>query len=120
MNAGKGDLKTIANGLFPSGFNAAALTPEGRDEVRAAVDVILRLSDSRNARLTLALEMLDKAAAHIEHKDAQIAQMLEALRTIIYASDKCQGHRNCAHDMTGWTLAREIISQIDDPVGQGS
>lgn len=58
----RGDLQTIANGLFPAGFKAAALTPEGRDEVKEAVDVILRLSSTQNARLTLALEQLDKAA----------------------------------------------------------
>ena len=81
MRAGKGDLKTLANGLFPGGFDAATLTQEGRDEVRSAVDVILRLWDYRNARLTLALEGLDKAAIALEQKDALIAEMLAALKT---------------------------------------
>jgi hypothetical protein len=44
---------------------------------------------------------------------AAAPKMLEALRTIIYASDKCEGHRNCGHDMVGWKLAREVISEID-------
>lgn len=64
--AGKGDLRTVATGLFPQGFDVAALTPEGRDEVRAAVDAILRLWDQENARLSLALKQLDKGAAEIE------------------------------------------------------
>lgn len=64
--ASKGDLRTIANGLIPAGFDAASLTPEGRDEVRAAIDVILRLHDAQSARLTLALEQLDRAAAYID------------------------------------------------------
>src|SRR6266567_8188824 len=64
--ASKGDLRTLASGLFPAGFDAAALTPEGRDEVRAAVDVILKLSDRQSARLKLALEQLDRAASEID------------------------------------------------------
>lgn len=39
--------------------------------------------------------------------------MLAALYAIIYASDRCQGHRNCDHDMSGWTLAREVIAKIE-------
>ena len=73
--AGKGDLQTLANGLFPAGFDATALTPEGRDEVRAAVDVILKLWDRGSARLTLALEQLDKAAAEIDRLKGRIAEL---------------------------------------------
>lgn len=65
-SAGSGDLKTVARGLMPAGLDPSTLTPEGRDEVRAAIDAILRLWDHRNARLTLALEQLDKAAAEID------------------------------------------------------
>lgn len=64
--AGKGDLRTIANGLLPTGLDPKTLPPEGRDEIREAIDVILKLWDYRNARLTLALEQLEKAAAEIE------------------------------------------------------
>jgi hypothetical protein len=63
---GSSHFRTLANGLFPSGFAADALTPEGRDEVREAVEIILKLWDHRNARLTLVLEQLDKAAREIE------------------------------------------------------
>lgn len=67
----QGDLRTLANGLFPSGLDPVALTPEGRDEVRAAVDVILKLWDHQSAHLQLALKELDRAAGHIEQTKAE-------------------------------------------------
>ena len=60
------DARTIASGLFPSGQDIESLTPQGREEIRQAVDVILRLYDYNAARLELALEQLDKAAAEID------------------------------------------------------
>jgi hypothetical protein len=42
-----------------------------------------------------------------------IDEMSKALRTIIYASDKCQGHRNCDHDMAGWAVARAVLHKIE-------
>jgi|ERR1700721_31351 len=48
---------------------------------------------------------------------AAAPKMLEALYAIIYASDKCQGHRNCDHDMTGWELARAVIAQVESNGG---
>jgi hypothetical protein len=64
---GKDDLKTLANGLFPvGGPEASALPPEGRDEICAAVEVILKLHDYQKTKLSLALGQLDKAAAEIE------------------------------------------------------
>lgn len=45
-------------------------TRRDRDHVRASVDVILKLWDEVNARLTLALEQLDKAAIEIERLKA--------------------------------------------------
>lgn len=80
MKAGQGDLRTIARGLIPAGFDAATLTPEGRDEVREAIDVILKLSDYRNAKLGLALEQLEKAAAEIERLRAALSDARDALR----------------------------------------
>lgn len=73
--AGRGDLRTIANGLFPSGQDLASLTPEGRDEVRAAVDALLRVWDYTSAKLELALGQLDKAAAEIERLNGIIAKL---------------------------------------------
>jgi len=75
VHAIKGDLRTLGNGLFPTGFDAASLTSEGRDEVRDAIDVLLKLWDHRNARLTLALEQLDRAAAEIDRLKALISEL---------------------------------------------
>ncbi len=61
----RGDLRTLANGLFPTGQELPP-TQEGRDEIREAVNVILKLHDARSARLTLALRGLDRAAEEIE------------------------------------------------------
>lgn len=72
MEANKDDLRALANGLIPGGFDATQLTPEGRDEVRDAIDVLLKLSDQRNVRLTLALGQLDRAAVEIERLQASL------------------------------------------------
>lgn len=77
--AGKGDLRTILNGLFPT-KEQLPRTLEGRDEVRAAVDALLRIYDRDNARLTLALEQLDKGAAEIERLRADNERLRAALR----------------------------------------
>lgn len=37
------DARILMCGLIPDGFNAARLTPKGRDEVRAAIDKLLEL-----------------------------------------------------------------------------
>lgn len=73
--ASSGDLRILANGLFPAGGDVKELTPEGRDEVRDAVDVILKLWDTGSARLGLALERLDKAADEIERLKAALKQI---------------------------------------------
>ena len=64
------DYRVIADGLFPGGMDPAKLTEIGREEVRNAVDALLRLWDRDNARLALALEQLDRAAAEIERLKA--------------------------------------------------
>lgn len=99
VQAGKGDLRKLANGLIPSGFDAAKLTPEGRDEVRAAIDVILKLNDQRFARLSLALEQLDRAADEID----RLRAALEQIATVCAdnASDTCN-HR----------MALDFVSQV--------
>lgn len=73
MSVGKGDIRTLANGLFPAGMDPAALTPEGRDEVREAMEVLLKIYDYRNTKLALALEQLDRAAAEIDRLRAELA-----------------------------------------------
>jgi len=34
---------------------------------------------------------------------------MDILRDIIYASDGCAGHRNCAHSMEPWQRARKLL-----------
>jgi len=40
-------------------------------------------------------------------------ELLEALRAIIYASDQCQGHRDCGHSMEPWQQARALLAKIE-------
>jgi chromosome segregation ATPase len=84
--ASRGDLRTIANGLFPAGGEVATLSPAGRDEVREAVEVILRLSSHDNARLTLALEQLDKAADEVERLNAERDSTLKEFKLTLEAN----------------------------------
>ena len=69
------DLRTILNGLIPTGFDSRRMPPEAKCEVREALDAVLKLWDQRNARLTLALESLDRAAEEIERLKAEIVRL---------------------------------------------
>lgn len=74
-DSGKGDLRTIVNGLFPTNFDTASLSKRGKDEIKEAIDAILRISSYQDARLTLALEQLDKAADEITRLNTLIDSM---------------------------------------------
>ena len=80
LKADKGDLQTLANGLLPSGQDISRLTAEGRDEVRAAIDVILKIWDYNRTKLDLALVQLDKCAAEIERLTAERDEARELLK----------------------------------------
>jgi hypothetical protein len=41
---------------------------------------------------------------------AQAGAMRDALEALIWASDRCQGHRACAHDMEPWKRARALLA----------
>ena len=73
--ASSGDLRTLANGLFPTGGDVASLPQEGKDEVIAAIDVILKLNDYRNTKLAMALRELDRAAAEIDRLNQRIREL---------------------------------------------
>lgn len=47
----------------------------------------------------------DKSAAFI----APLAEAVEILEAILYASDGCMGHRDCAHSMEPWQRARALL-----------
>jgi hypothetical protein len=72
----KTEARVIMSGLFPSGQDIRSLTLTGREEIRDAVDTILRLYDYDNARLTLALEQLDRADAEIRRLREQLAELM--------------------------------------------
>ena len=40
----------------------------------------------------------------------RVAALEGALEAIIYASDQCQGHRDCGHSMDPWKTARELLA----------
>ena len=90
MKTGKGDLRTIASGLFPAGDELPS-TKEGRDEVRAAVDALLRVWDHSSAKLLLALEQLDRAADEIERLRAQLTEAAAFLDVLADKLETCVG-----------------------------
>ena len=112
MGAGKDDLRALAHGLIPAGFDATELTLEGRDEVRAAIDVLLKLSDHRYARLSFALEQLDKGATEIERlKSAndKIGAWLSA------ALDDPQVCTEMKMDIHEWFAAQNVGQHMKGP-----
>jgi hypothetical protein len=75
---GKNAAHTLVNGLLPAGLQSRSLPPEGRNEVREALDTVLRLYEGDKMRLELALHQLDRAAAEIERLQAENALLLRA------------------------------------------
>ena len=51
------------------------------------------------------VEFTDKSAQYI----APLIEAVDILESIIFASDGCQGHRNCAHSMEPWQRARALL-----------
>lgn len=50
-------------------------------------------------------EFTDKSAAFI----APLVEAVDILEAIIFASDGCRGHRECAHSMEPWQRARALL-----------
>lgn len=42
------EARTLISGIIPQGFNPAALTKEGRQEVRDAIDCVLKLTHEQS------------------------------------------------------------------------
>lgn len=52
---------------------------------------------------------------------AQLVEAVQLLEEIIYASDGCVGHRECAHSMEPWQRARALLAgkwKADEPWAQ--
>ena len=43
---------------------------------------------------------------------APLAEAIEILEAIIWASDRCVGHRNCLHSMEPWQRARALLQSL--------
>lgn len=58
-------------------------------------------------------EAVEAASCEFTDKSAEVLapyiEALECLREIIYASDGCVGHRQCAHSMEPWQRARKLL-----------
>lgn len=96
-----------------------ATSDEGRDsgqEVRYAES----LRDWSDADLLDEIEMW--GTARYDELRPEILRRMSAgnpqdataiIRAIIYAGDKCQGHRDCAHDVRPWQDARRYLALAD-------
>ena len=62
------------------------------------------------------VEFTDKSAQLI----APLAEAVDILESIIWASDGCQGHQGCVHSMEPWQRARALlVGKWEADVGQG-
>lgn len=55
---------------------------------------------------TMYVEMTDASARAI----APLIEAIDILEAIIWASDGCVGHRECAHSMEPWQRARALLA----------
>lgn len=67
--------RTIVSGLLPEGGNVDTLSLKGRDEVRAALDMVLQVHSQQASKLELALRQLDEAAAEIKRLRLENARL---------------------------------------------
>jgi hypothetical protein len=51
------------------------------------------------------VDFTDKSAAYV----APLIEAIDILEAIIFASDGCVGHRECAHSMEPWQRARALL-----------
>jgi hypothetical protein len=56
----------------------------------------------------------DVARADAPRLVAEVRRSVEVIRAIIYASDHCQGHKDCAHSMSPWMDARELLYEFEN------
>lgn len=59
---------------------------------------------------------LDYWRERAEKAEVQLAEAWTILEHIIYASDRCYGHRGCGHGMEPWQEARAFLSADKDKV----
>lgn len=101
MQTNKDELRTLANGIIPAGFDAKKLPPEGCDEVRAAIDMLLALSNRRTTRLTLALNQLDKAALEIDRLKKNNEKLASWMSAALDDPQVCQEMKSDIQDWFG-------------------
>ena len=101
MQTSKDRLRTLANGIIPTGFDAKKLPPEGCDEVRAAIDVLLELSNRRTTKLTLALSQLNKAALEIDRLKENNKKLASWMSAALDDPQVCQEMKSDIHDWFG-------------------
>lgn len=61
-------------------------------------------------------ELNETIIATFERMDPASDEAVTILRDIIYASDLCQGHRDCAHSMEPWQRARALLMRLEGDV----
>ena len=101
MQTSKDRLRTLANGIIPAGFDAKKLPLEGCDEVRAAIDVLLELSNRRTTKLTLALSQLNKAALEIDRLRENNKKLASWMSAALDDPQVCQEMKSDIHDWFG-------------------
>lgn len=87
------------------------------DHARRRREVFLRqvVDTLRNTVRLVATTTDVEVDVHVEFTDASarvlapLVEAVEILEAIIYASDGCVGHRQCAHSMEPWQRARALL-----------
>lgn len=88
-----------------------------RRQRRAALTrKVLHLLESTIRVRSIAPPDIDEAEIRVEFTDASariigvLAEAVDILESIIWASDGCVGHRQCAHSMEPWQRARALLA----------
>jgi hypothetical protein len=67
-----------------------------------------------NRMMTRPDELNETIIAVFERIDHANDEAVIILRDIIYASDRCHGHRGCEHSMEPWQRGRALIMRLDE------
>lgn len=87
------------------------------DELKAIeARLALPLAEPTTTEAQVAAELATEAILNTDVPAlvAEVRRAVEVIRAIIYASDHCQGHSDCAHSMLPWGKARELLYEFDD------
>ena len=82
---------------------------EARHDAEARLASLTAERDDLQTKCSEAFDSEVQTEYRRQQAETKLARVTAALEAIIYASDNCQGHRNCNHSMEPWQNAQALL-----------